>query len=119
MGRVAELGSLDRFAHVMPNTPKHNDLLNAAFDDERVLRADIPELYRYLLACTEMRDTDILNDRVREGVPKRTEFIKLRIQSLEREISHRELATRGKWTLWVAVGTFIFLALKTLYDICR
>ena len=60
----------------MSDTVKHNDLLNAAFNDERLLSAELPELKRYLLACTEMRETDILNPRVKEGLPKRTEFIR-------------------------------------------
>ena len=110
---------LDRFAPAMSNTAKHNDLLNAAIDDERVLRAELPELKRYFLACTEMRDADILNARVKEGLPKRTEFIKQLIQLKEREITHQDLVVRGNWTLGVSIGTFIMLAIKTLFDIYR
>ena len=103
----------------MPDTVKHNDLLNAAFDDERVLRADLPELKRYLLACAEMRETDILNPRVKEGLPKRTEFIKQLIQLKQYEVSHRDLVVRGNWTLGVSIGTLVMLVVKTLYDIYK
>lgn len=102
----------------MPNTLKNNDLLNAAFNEERVLSADLPELKRYFMACAEMRDADILSPRVREGVPKRAEFIRFLIQSKEREISHAELATRGKWTLWVSLGTLVVVVIRAIYEIC-
>ena len=101
----------------MPDTVKHNDLLNAAFDDERVLRADLPELKRYRLACAEMRETDILNPRVKEGLPKRTAFIDMLIQMKEREITHSALMRRANWTLGVSIGTLVMLLVKTLYDI--
>ncbi len=103
----------------MPNTVKHNDLLNAAFDDERVLRADLTELKRYLLACTEMRETDILNGRVKEGLPKRTEFIKQLIQLKQSEVTHRDLMVRGNWSIGISVGTFILLIIKTVFDMLK
>ena len=53
-------------------TIRNNDLLNAAFNDETILSADLPQLKRYLLACTETRETDILNPRVKDGLPRRS-----------------------------------------------
>jgi hypothetical protein len=77
-------------------TIKNNDLLNAAFNDEAILLADLPQLKRYLLACTEMRETDILNPRVKEGLPKRTEFIKQLIQLKQAEVTRRELNNQNQ-----------------------
>ena len=37
----------------------------------------------------------------------------------EREITHGDLMRRANWTLAISIGTFIFLALKTLFDIYR
>lgn len=101
----------------MSNNAKNNDTLNKVFDDGIVLHADLPELKRLLLACTEMREADILNTRVKEGLPKRTDFIKLLIQLKEREITHGDLMRRSSWTLVVAIATFIVLAIKTTCEI--
>ena len=98
-------------------TIKNNDLLNAAFNDETILAAKLPELKRYLLACTEMRETDILNPRVKEGLPKRTEFIKQLIELKQAEITRRDIAVKTNWSLGISVGTFILLLVKTLFDI--
>jgi hypothetical protein len=100
-------------------TIRNNDLLNAAFSDERLLSADLAQLKRYLLACTEMRDTDILNPRVKEGLPKRTEFIKQLIQLKQMEITQRELAVKANWSIGISLGTFLLLVIKTLFDIWR
>jgi hypothetical protein len=77
----------------------------------------VHDLKLYRLACSEMRETDILNPRVKEGLPKRTALLDMLIQMKEREITHGDLMRRASWTLLVSIGTFIFLALKTLYDI--
>jgi hypothetical protein len=98
---------------------RNNDLLNAAFSDERLLSADLAQLKRYLLACTEMRDTDILNPRVKEGLPKRTEFIKQLIQLKQMEITQRELAVKANWSIGISLGTFLLLVIKTLFDVWR
>jgi hypothetical protein len=58
------------------NSIIHGDTLNKAFRDENLISADLPELKRYLLACTEIREVDVLNPRVLEGIPKRKEFIR-------------------------------------------
>ncbi len=100
-------------------TIRNNDLLNAAFSDERLLVADLPQLKRYLLACTEMRDTDILNPRVKEGLPKRTEFIKQLIQLKQSEATQRELALKANWSIGISLGTFLLLVIKTLFDAWR
>ena len=100
-------------------TIRNNDLLNAAFSDERLLSADLAQLKRYLLACTEMRDTDILNPRVKEGLPKRTEFIKQLIQLKQMEITQRELAVKANWSIGISLGTFLLLVIKTLFDSWR
>ena len=73
--------------HLKPNYV-HNDTLNAAFSDEKVIAADLKTLKRYLLACTEQRETDTLNPRVKEGLPKRTEFIR---EMISLEIKAREM----------------------------
>ena len=117
--RVEACVPVGRFNRAMSDTVKHNDLLNAAFDDERVLGADIPKLKRYLLACTEMRETDILNPRVKEGLPKRTEFIKQLIQLRQAEVSHRDLVVRGNWSIGISAGTFVVLIIKTIVDELR
>jgi hypothetical protein len=103
----------------MPDTVKNNDLLNAVFNDERVLSATLPELNRYLLACTEMREADILNARVKEGLPKRTEFIKHLIQLRQTEASHRDLVIRGNWSIGISLVTLALLAIKTIADLYR
>ena len=100
----------------MPNTVKNNDLLNAVFDDERVLTAKIPDLKRYLLACAEMRETDITNPRVKEGLPKRTELIKLLIQLRQTEASQHDLVVRGNWTIILSGCTFVLLLIKTISE---
>src|SRR4051794_34003141 len=97
-------------------TIRNNDLLNAAFNDDKILSADLSQLKRYLLACTEMRETDILNPRVKEGLPKRTEFIKQLIQLKQAEVAQRRLATKTNWSIGISVGTFVLLVIKTLYD---
>jgi hypothetical protein len=100
-------------------TIRNNDLLNAAFSDERLLSADLAQLKRYSLACTEMRDTDILNPRVKEGLPKRTEFIKQLIQLKQMEITQRELTVKANWSIGISLGTFLLLVIKTLFDVWR
>jgi len=96
---------------------RNNDLLNAAFNDEKILSADLPQLKRYLLACTEMRESDIVNPRVKEGLPKRAEFIKQLIQLKHAEVTHRELAVKGNWSIGISLGTLALLIIKTLFDI--
>jgi len=78
----------------MPDTIKNNDLLNKVFDDHSLLSADISELKRYLLACAEIRETDVLNPRVKEGLPKRKEFIRelITIRLQEKEGFHRNFS---------------------------
>ena len=98
-------------------TIRNNDLLNAAFNDEAILLADLPQLKRYLLACTEMRETDILNPRVKEGLPKRTEFIKQLIQLKQAEVTQRQLNTKTNWSIAISLGTLVLLIVKTIYDI--
>jgi hypothetical protein len=98
-------------------TIRNNDLLNAAFNDEAILSADLPQLKRYLLACTEMRETDILNPRVKEGLPKRTEFIKQLIQLKQAEVTRRELNTKTNCSICISLGTLVLLIVKTLFDI--
>jgi|SRR5882724_9929007 len=98
-------------------TIRNNDLLNAAFNDETILSADLLQLKRYLLACTEMRETDILNPRVREGLPKRTEFIKQLIQLKQAEVTQRELNTKTNWSIGISLGTLVLLIVKMLFDI--
>jgi hypothetical protein len=84
----------------MSNTTiRNNDLLNAAFNDEKILSEDLPQLKRYLLACTEIRETDILNPRVKESLPKRTEFIKQLIQLKQAEVTHCDLAIKSNWSI--------------------
>ena len=72
----------------MKDNATYNDLLNAAFNDEKVLSADLRTLKRYLLACTELREVDILNPKVIEGIPKRKEFIR---EMISLELRAREL----------------------------
>jgi len=98
-------------------TIRNNDLLNAAFNDETILSADLLQLKRYLLACAEMRETDILNPRVREGLPKRTEFIKQLIQLKQAEVTQRELNTKTNWSIGISLGTLVLLIVKMLFDI--
>ncbi len=111
--------SLGRNFLVSDITIRNSDLLNAAFSDERLLSADLPQLKRYLLACTEMRDTDILNPRVKEGLPKRTEFIKQLIQLKQTEVNQRQLDVKANWSIGISLGTLVLLVLKTVFDIWR
>lgn len=95
----------------MKPTYVHNDTLNDAFSDEKVIAADLKTLKRYLLACTEMRETDISNPRVKEGLPKRTEFIR---ELISLEIKAREMRLTAISVISAALfaaGAFI-LALK-------
>jgi hypothetical protein len=101
----------------MPDTAKNNDLLNAAFDDGTILSASIHDLKRYLLACAEMREADILNQRVKEGIPKREAFIKQLIAMQQTEVSHRSLEVRGNWTIGISLVTLIALIVKTCFDL--
>jgi hypothetical protein len=101
----------------MSDTIRNNDLLNAAFRDDTILSADLPQLKRYLLACTEMRDTDILNPRVKEGLPKRTEFIKQLIQLKQAETTQRDLVKKTNWSIGISLVTLVLLIVKTLFDI--
>ena len=98
-------------------TVRNNDLLNAAFSDDKILSADLTQLKRYLLACTESRDTDILNPRVKEGLVKRTEFIKQLIQLKQAEVTHRDLEVKSNWSIGISLGTLVILIIKTLFDI--
>jgi len=96
---------------IVKPTYVHNDTLNDAFSDEKVIAADLKTLKRYLLACTEMRETDILNPRVKEGLPKRTEFIR---EMISLEIKAREMRLTAISVISAALfaaGAFI-LALK-------
>ena len=86
-------------------TIRNNDLLNAAFSDEKIIAADLPQLKRYLLACAEMRDVDILNPRVKEGLPKRTEFIKKLIELKQAEIAQHHLAVKANWSIGISAVT--------------
>ena len=72
-------------------TISENDLLKTAFNDEKVLSADLRTLKRYLLSCTEIRECDVINPRVIEGLPKRKEFIREMI-SLKIKASEMRLA---------------------------
>jgi hypothetical protein len=101
----------------MPDTAKNNDLLNAAFDDGTILSASIHDLKRYLLACAEMREADILNQRVKEGIPKREAFIKQLIAMQQTEVSHRSLEVRSNWTIGISLVTLIALIVKTCFDL--
>lgn len=101
----------------MPDTPSNNALLNRAFDDETIISSDLDTLKRLLLACTEMREEDITNPRVKEGLPKRTEFIKQLIALKQSEISQSSLVTRSNWTIGISVGTFLILAIKTGFEL--
>jgi len=89
----------------------HSDTLNDAFDDEKVLAADLKTLKRYLLACAELRESETLNPRVKEGIPKRTEFIR---ELISLEIKAREMRLTAISVVSAALfaaGAFI-LALK-------
>lgn len=101
----------------MPDTAKNNDLLNAAFDDGTILSARIHDLKRYLLACAEMRESDILNPRVKEGIPKREAFIKQLIAMHQTEVSHRSLKVRSNWSIGISFVTLIALIVKTCFDL--
>mgnify|MGYP003659172242 FL=1 len=101
----------------MPDTAKNNDLLNAAFDDWTILSASIHDLKRYLLACAEMRESDILNQRVKEGLPKREAFIKQLIAMHQTEVSHRSLEVRSNWSIGISLVTLIALIVKTCFDL--
>ncbi len=100
----------------MPDTKRNNDLLNAAFDDETILSASIHDLKRYLLACTEMREVDILNERVKEGIPKREALIRHFISMHQAEVSHRSLKIRSTWTIVISFATLLILILTTYFD---
>ncbi len=100
----------------MPDTRRNNDLLNAAFDDETILSASTHDLKRYLLACTEMREVDILNQRVKEGLPKREAFIRQLISMQQAEISHRSLKNQSNWTIAISVATLLVLIVTTYFD---
>jgi hypothetical protein len=91
--------------------------LNAAFDDGTILSASIHDLKRYLLACAEMREADILNQRVKEGIPKREAFIKQLIAMQQTEVSHRSLEVRSNWTIGISLVTLIALIVKTCFDL--
>jgi hypothetical protein len=71
----------------MADTIKEADLLNTAFNEKKLLSANEQELKLYLMACVEMRESDIKNPRVKEGLPKRTEFIRelISIEATRRE----------------------------------
>jgi hypothetical protein len=101
----------------MPDTARNNDLLNSAFDDETILSASIHDLKRYLLACAEMREVDILNPRVKEGLPKREEFIKRLIAIHQKEMSHVSLEVRSNWSIGISLVTLITLIVKTCFDL--
>ncbi len=101
----------------MPDTIKNNDLLNAAFDDGTILSASPHDLKRYLLACAEMREVDILNPRVKEGLPKREAFIKQLIAMHQTEVSHRSLEIRSNWSIGISLVTLMALIIKTCFDL--
>lgn len=86
----------------MPDTIKCNDALNKAFDDGLLLTADIGTLKKYLLYATEMRETDIINPRVKEGLPKRKALIEYLIELKLKESQARH-STRQIYFL-MAVG---------------
>ena len=64
-----------------------------------------------------MSETDILNPRVKEGLPKCTEFIKQLIQLKQAEVTRRELNTKTNWSIAISLGTLVLLIVKTLFDI--
>jgi hypothetical protein len=101
----------------MPDTIRNNDLLNTAFDDETILSASIHDLKRHLLACTEMIEVDILNQRVKEGLPKREAFIRQLIAMRQAEDSHRSLEIRSKWSIGISLVTLLALIVKTCFDL--
>lgn len=96
-------------------TISYSDLLEAAFDDETILSAGLDDLKRYLLACTEMRESDILNPRHKEGLPKRTEFIKQLIALKQSDRSHLHLVRRSNWSFAISLITLILLGVKTFF----
>ena len=79
--------------------------------------ASIHDLNRYLLACTEIREVDILNQRVKEGLPKREAFIRHLISIRQSEISHRSLVIRSNWTIAISLFTLLALIVRTCFDL--
>lgn len=90
----------------MPDTAKNHAKLNEAFADPKALaEAELPRLKELLIAATEMRPSEILNEIVKEGNPVRMETLKFFILSKERDRAHEELMARGKENLEVANRT--------------
>ena len=101
----------------MPDSVKNNDLLNAAFDDETILSSNIHDLKKYLLACTEIREADIINKRVKEGLPKREVFIRQLIEMQQAEATHRSSKIRSNWSIGISLVTLLALVIKTCFDL--
>lgn len=101
----------------MPDTIKNNDLLNAVFDDASILNANKEQLRQYLLACTEMRPSDISNPRVLEGLPLRTALIQHLLAAQQHEATHRALLIRQNWTLIIAGMTLMVVVIKAIFSI--
>jgi len=100
----------------MRDNAKYNDLLNAAFSDEKVLSADLRTLKKYMLACVEMREVDIPNPRVKEGIPKRMEFIREMI-ALEMRARELRLNTVSVITAALfALGAFLLSLREAIKD---